>query len=82
MTSVQSSGGEVTKKQYKAHFKNGKSEPFKAIFTKKKLTTINLITPGPLSQWAYPDFKFDITTFKDLILKNMVSPIVAILLPR
>ena len=30
VTSVQSSGGEVTKKQYKAHFKDGKSEGFKA----------------------------------------------------
>jgi hypothetical protein len=29
VTSVQSSGGEVTKKQYKVHFKDGKSEGFK-----------------------------------------------------
>ena len=36
VTSVQSSGGEVTKKQYKAHFKDGKSEGFKTALAMMK----------------------------------------------
>jgi hypothetical protein len=36
VTSVQSSGGEATKKQYKAHFKDGKSEGFKAALAMMK----------------------------------------------